>query len=62
MSNQMLDVNADDCDVQIQIRPDRKVIWVYIGGRTVFRCCRIKDLVISDGGVPIEEAKEGATR
>ena len=44
----MLDVNATDGDMQIQIRHDGQVIWVHLDGRTVFRCCQIRHLDISD--------------
>lgn len=43
----MTDIIAPDA-VQIQVRPDRKTLWVNVNGICVLRCCQIKELDIED--------------
>lgn len=59
----MLDVNANNDDVQIQIRHDSHVIWVHLAGRTILRCCQIGHLDISDDRpLAADLLEEGATK
>ena len=41
-SLRMMDITAPEGDVQIQIRPDGKILWVHIEGQTILRICRIE--------------------
>ncbi len=35
-------------NVEVSIRSDGKVVWVFVDGETVLRCCRIGNLVVTD--------------
>lgn len=39
-----VDITAPDHGVEIQVREDRKVIWVSVDGVTVLRICQIPAL------------------
>lgn len=39
--------------VEIQIRADRKVVWVNVDGVCSFRCCQIGELVIVDDSIAL---------
>ena len=41
-----LDIITPNTGVQIQIRDDKKTIWVHVDGQTVLRICRIPKLEI----------------
>ncbi len=43
-----LDITAPTA-VEVTVRADGKVLWVWVDGKTVLRCCRIGDLVVDDG-------------
>jgi hypothetical protein len=43
----MLDITAPDI-VQVQIRNDKKVIWVNVSGVCVLRACRIDKFELTD--------------
>lgn len=42
-----LDITGAD-NVEIQIREDKKVIWVNVQGVCVLRICQIKNLALTD--------------
>lgn len=44
----MIDISEPENHVQIEIRPDGKVLWVNVDGITVLRICKIPDLIIED--------------
>jgi hypothetical protein len=41
MARQMLDIAAPDHGVEVEVRPDGRVLWVHVDGQTVLRICRI---------------------
>lgn len=49
---QMVDINAPAV-VQVQIRADRKVLWVNIDGVCRLRCCLIGELTIVDDSLEL---------
>ena len=42
----MLDITEPNYGVQIQVRGDKKVVWVHVDGATVLRICRISALEV----------------
>lgn len=43
----LLDITAPEVEVEVQVRNDKKVIWVHVDGKTVLRICRIPKLTIN---------------
>jgi hypothetical protein len=41
------DITAPELGVEIQISPDKKVLWVHVDGQTVLRICRIPLLKVT---------------
>lgn len=46
LAEEQLDLTAP-VNVDIQIREDKKVIWIHVNGITILRCCRIGTLTIN---------------
>ena len=60
MSEPMVDIREPEHGVQVQIRSDRRVLWVHVDGVTVLRISAIPELDVEvmgamDAGVDAEE-------